>query len=154
MRLATLRLACLWLLLPLSLLAKGLDTRITLRTNETDLDVLLRVICDRSGLDLVLGPGIKGKKASLSVKDMPVGNLLRYLAGLHRVGIASSPDGRIVLAAEKDIVDGLDLGESRVVRLSWADADKFADLLNKLYKGKLTALADPHTNSVILVPGK
>lgn len=132
--------------------AVDLEQSISIKARDTPLPTLLSAICERAGLNLVLGVGIPTQKVTVSLKSLPLSSALKYIGALHKVGIALTADGKTVLAASPETIDGLDLGKARVVPLAHADADQFAALLNKVYKGRVEAIPDPRTNTVIVVP--
>lgn len=130
-----------------------LDRSITIRARDQDLSLVIQTICSFANLSVVVGPELKGKKVSLDLKDVPAARLLRYLAALYGFGVGFTPDGSTVLAGSKEAIESMDLSTTRVVPLANADAEKMASLLQKLHGGKVQAIADPRTNSVILVTG-
>ena len=96
--------------------------------------------------------GLEGKKASLEMKGVAAGQVLSYLGKLHRIGLAVTPDGKTVLAGTREAIAAMDVEDTRVVTLGHADAEKMATILQKVYQGKVEVLADPRTNSLVLVP--
>lgn len=129
-----------------------LTRRMSLRVKDQSLATVLRTICKFADLNLMVGPELNGRKVTAFLKDMTVGSILSYLSKLHRFGCAVTPDGKTVLAGSKQAIDSLDVEDIRVVPLNHANSENMAQLLNKVYQGKVTVVSDPHTNSVILVP--
>jgi len=144
------------LALALALAAPGraqLTKSISIRAQDQDLAKLIQTICTFADLNVVIGPELKDRKASLDLKNIQAGRLLRYLAALNNFGVAFTPDGGTVLAGSKEAIASLDIASTRVVPLANADADKMAGLLGKLYGDKVQVIPDARTNSLILVTG-
>lgn len=129
-----------------------LDKPISIRAREQDLSRIIQTICTFADLNVVVGPELKGKTVSLEMKNVEAGRVLSYLGKLHRIGLAVTPDGRTVLAGSREAIAAMNVEDARVVTLGHADAEKMAGLLQKVYQGKVEVLADPRTNSLVLVP--
>lgn len=132
--------------------AAQLDKPIDIRARDQDLSRLIQTICTFADLNVVVGPELKGKKASLDMKGVEAGRVLSYLGKLHRIGLAVTPDGRTVLAGSREAIAAMDVADARVVTLGHADAERMAAILQKVYQGKVEVLADSRTNSIVLVP--
>ena len=132
--------------------AAQLDKPVNIRARDQDLSRLIQTICSFANLNVVVGPGLEGKKASLDMQNVEAGRVLSYLGKLNRIGLAVTPDGKTVLAGTKEAIAAMDVADTRVVTLGHADAAKMAGLLQKVYQGKVEVLADPRTNSLVLVP--
>lgn len=129
-----------------------LDKVVTIRAKNQKVTSLLRTLCRVAKLNLVMGPELEGKKASLDLQDVKVGRILRYLAALNGFSVTATEDGRTILAGSKQALASFGDQTPRVIPLGSADAATTAAMLEKVYKGQLEAIPDPHTNSVILVP--
>lgn len=135
-----------------ALRAEGLDLPVSIKANGTELGSVVKALCLRAGLNVMISPEVQTKKVNIQLAGVPLRQVFRYLAALHQVGIALTPDERTVLVARQEVIDTMDVGESRTYRLANREAEKTAALLNKVYAGKVQAIADPRTNSVIVVP--
>ncbi len=135
-----------------SLVHAQLNRKVNLRSRNQEISTILQTICTFSNLNLLLGPELRGKKVSLDLKNIPAGDLMHYLSKLHGFGLAVTQDGKTILAGSKEAIANMNVSEARVVTLSHASAGKMAGILGKVYGGKVEAIADPRTNSVILVP--
>jgi type II secretory pathway component GspD/PulD (secretin) len=146
----------LLVLLGLALVASAqaqLEKKVTIRARDQKISRVLQTLCKVAGLNLIHSPELDTKRVSLDLKDIQVGRLMRYLAALHGFGLTTTSDGLTVLAGSKVAIASMVPYDVRVVPMANGSAEKNATTLQRVYKGKVQAIADPRTNSVILVTG-
>lgn len=151
----TLRLPALAALLATAApLGAGMRRPIDVSARDLPLQQLFLAICQQARINVYLGPELAGKKGTVQLSKVDPLDALKLVCKLHKLGIAVTPDEGTVLIGAPDVIDGLDVAATRVIKLAHQDPDKAAAILNKVYAGRLQAIADPHSGSVVVVPLK
>ncbi|MEQ1832555.1 MAG: secretin N-terminal domain-containing protein [Candidatus Eisenbacteria bacterium] len=112
--------ALLFLPVPASLAAAGLDRLISLDADDAYLPAVLKILAEKGDLNIVTGPGVTAGKITIHLKDVPVEQAVNLV--VRAAGLAYERIGNSVLVADaKSLRDETGLS-SYILTLKYADA--------------------------------
>ncbi len=125
----------------------------SLELKNMDIIDVLKLIADKSGLDIVAGKDITGK-VSIYLKDVNIWDALRIILDSYNLAYAEE-DGIIRIMTDRDfqMKYGYKFGErmaSRTIQLFYSDASDTALTLDQLKSTVGKVIADKNSNSIIM----
>ncbi len=136
--------------------SNGKDSRIidVMEFKNLDITDALKWISQKSGLNIVTGPGVQGK-VTIYLKNVEVRDALKII--LDTQNLAFWEEGgiiKVMMAKDFQLNYGYRFGENvktLVIPLSYADATEISIVLNQMKSIIGKVIADKNSNSIILI---
>lgn len=125
-----------------------------LQLKDLDIDDVLKLISEKTGLNIIAGQGIAGQ-VTIYLKNVKLKDMMRIILEANNLAYTVQ-DGvvHIITAQEYERRFGQIFGgdlHTKILRLSYTDVNDVLTLLNQLKSSSGKIIADTHSNTLVLM---
>jgi len=129
-------------------LFSGTENLVTLEADNASLTSVFQILTEKSGWNIVTGPSVEGRRISIRVIDVPVGEAFDLV--VKASGLAYEKIGSSILVEDPENLGEEASLQSFVVKLNYADAGEVKETLQDLAP---FVNADVGGNQLIIIAG-
>jgi type IV pilus assembly protein PilQ len=133
-----------------------LDRLVNITFVNADLENALRIIAKQMDLNIIIGPGARGRTITLDLRDVPLRFALDAILSANDLGYVVERGGIVRIVPAQMVRPENVERQTLVRRVNWVLAPQVEDILKNFVSSQGTIRSDAQTNSIIVsdVPSK